>query len=49
VSAITGPAALARTSAAPKLPNGASTLPVHFDNDGRLLAMLITPPSALRP
>jgi len=33
----------------PKLPNGATSSPDQFWNDGRVLVMLMTPPSVLRP
>ena len=33
----------------PKLPNGAIALPVQRSSDGRVLTMLTTPPSELRP
>jgi hypothetical protein len=49
VSAITGPDAVPRRSADPKLPKGASRSPDQEVRDGRLLVMLITPPRALRP
>ena len=47
--AATGPDTDARTSAVPKLPNGASALPVQSLKEGRVLTMLTTPPSELRP
>jgi hypothetical protein len=49
LSATIGPEAEPRTSAEPKLPNGATTSPDQFWNDGRRLVMLMTPPSVLRP
>ena len=44
-----GPLTLPRTSRAEALPNGATTVPVHPDSDGRALLTLMIPPSALRP
>ena len=40
---------LPRTSQSPALPNGAVTIPVHRDSDGRTEVTLTMPPSVLRP
>ncbi len=44
-----GPVTLPRTSRDDWLANGATTLPLHFESDGRVLVTLMMPPSAFRP
>ena len=46
---LTGPVAEPRTSLVSKLPKGTRTLPDQVESEGRSLAMLMTPPSVLRP
>src|SRR5262245_9220424 len=49
LSFTTGPDAPPRTAHEPWLPNGADSVPLHPESDGRAVEMLTRPPSVLRP